>query len=93
MTRRVAAAVGVGPGFIPRSTVLSGMSIVEPSYRTLRLLCANTVAMVAFLAAYVVAREPGVAVAAAVVIGVIGYVASSVVVDYAVGGSDGRAGG
>ena len=65
------------------------MSSVEPSYRTLRLLCANAVAMVGFLAAYVVAREPGVAIVAAVVIGVIGYVASSVVVDYAVGGADG----
>jgi multisubunit Na+/H+ antiporter MnhF subunit len=60
------------------------MSKPRPSYRVLRLLCANAVGMAAFLAAYVVARDPRVAVAAAVVIALIGYVASSAVVDYAV---------
>lgn len=55
----------------------------EPSYLTLRLLCANAAGMAAFLAAYVVAREFGVALAAGVLVGAIGYVASSVVVEYA----------
>ncbi|MFC5136288.1 MULTISPECIES: hypothetical protein [Haloferacaceae] len=63
------------------------MARAEPSYRTLRLLCANAAGMVGFLAAYVVAREPGVAAVAAVVLGVIGYVASSVLVDYASSGT------
>lgn len=61
----------------------------EPSYWTLRLLCANAVGMAAFLSAYVVSRELGVALAAAVAVGIIGYVASSAVVEYATGG-DGR---
>ncbi|WP_066416912.1 hypothetical protein [Halorubrum aethiopicum] len=64
------------------------MSKPRPSYRVLRLLCANLAGMVAFLAAYVVARDPRVAVAAAAVIAAIGYVASSVVVDYAAGGAN-----
>lgn len=63
------------------------MSSVEPSYRTLRVLCANAVGMVGFLAAYAVAREPGVAVVAAVVLAVVGYAASGAVVDYASSGT------
>ncbi len=55
----------------------------EPSYLTLRLLCANAVGMVAFLLAFLVAREFAVAMVAAVLVGAIGYVASSVVVEYA----------
>jgi len=34
------------------------MSTRTPSYRTLRLLCGNAVGMVAFLSAYVVAKDP-----------------------------------
>ncbi len=74
---------------MPQSGVSLDMSNVEPSYRVLRLLCANTIGMGGFLAAYVVAREPGVAVIAAVVLGAIGYVASSVLVDYASSGTNG----
>ncbi|SNR32299.1 hypothetical protein [Halorubrum vacuolatum] len=55
----------------------------EPSYLTLRLLCANAAGMVGFLLAYVVARELPVAIVAGLLIGAIGYVASSVVVEYA----------
>ncbi|MDZ5811226.1 hypothetical protein U4E84_07685 [Halorubrum sp. AD140] len=57
----------------------------EPSYRTLRLLCANGAGMVGFLLAYAVGREFAVALVAGVVVGAIGYVASSVVVEYAGG--------
>ena len=56
-----------------------------PSYRTLRLLCGNAVGMVAFLAAYVFARDPLVALVAGIIVGVIGYASSTVVVDYAAG--------
>lgn len=59
----------------------------EPSYWTLRLMCANAVGMVAFVLAFVLAGEVAVAAAAGVLVGVIGYVASSAVVDYASGGS------
>ncbi len=41
--------------------------------------------MVAFLSAYVLARDPVVALVAGIVVAVIGYAASVVVVDYAVG--------
>lgn len=68
------------------SAVPADMSSVEPSYRILRLLCANTVGMVSFLAAYAIAREPGVAVIAGVVLGVVGYAASGILVDYASSG-------
>lgn len=57
----------------------------EPSYRTLRLLCANGAGMVGFLLAYAVGREFAVALVAGVVVGAIGYVASSAVVEYAAG--------
>ncbi|GAB6878519.1 hypothetical protein JCM17823_07930 [Halorubrum gandharaense] len=58
----------------------------DPSFRTLRFLCGNAVAMVAFLLAYVAVGDYLLAIAAAVVVGAIGYAASSVVVDYARGG-------
>jgi len=45
--------------------------------------------MVAFLAGYVVARDPVVALVAGILVGVIGYAASTVVVDYAAGEGDG----
>ncbi len=61
------------------------MSTRTPSYRTLRLLCGNAVGMVAFLSAYVVARDPIVALTAGVIVGAIGYAASIVVVEYAAG--------
>ncbi len=60
-----------------------------PSYLTLRLLCANAVGMVAFLLAFLVVGEFGVAIIAAVLVGAIGYVASSAVVDYAAAGGGG----
>lgn len=70
------------------------MSTRVPSYRTLRLMCGNAAGMVAFLAAFVLARDPVVALAAGVIVGAIGYAASTVVVDYASGGDrkrhDGR---
>ena len=53
------------------------------TFLTLRLLCANAMAMVGFLLAFVVTRDPVVALAAAGVLGVIGFVASQVVVEYA----------
>lgn len=58
----------------------------EPSFRTLRILCGNAVAMVAFLLAFVAVGDFLVALTAAVIVGAIGYAASSVVVDYARGG-------
>jgi hypothetical protein len=61
------------------------MAAREPSYRTLRLLCANGAGMVGFLLAYVVGRSFGAALVAGVLVGAIGYVASSVVVEYAGG--------
>ncbi len=66
---------------------MSTGSTRTPTYRTLRLLCGNAVAMVAFLAAYVVARDPIVAVVAGIIVGVIGYAASTVVVEYAAAGT------
>lgn len=65
------------------------MSSLEPSYLTLRLMCANAVGMAAFLLAFAVARELWLALVAAVIVGGIGYVASSAVVDYASGGPAG----
>ncbi|PAU84652.1 hypothetical protein CK500_03815 [Halorubrum salipaludis] len=59
------------------------MSTREPSYRTLRLLCANAVGMAGFLLAFAVAREFAVALVAALVLAAIGYAASSAVVAYA----------
>lgn len=58
------------------------MSSREPTYRTLRLLCANGVGMVGFLLAYAVGRAFAVAIVAGLVVGAIGYVASSAVVEY-----------
>jgi len=61
------------------------MSPREPTYRTLRLLCANAVGMVGFLLAFVVGQGfPG-ALVVGVLVGAIGYVASTVVVDFAAG--------
>lgn len=65
------------------------MSTRTPSYRTLRLLCGNAVGMVAFLSAYVVARDPFVALVAGLIVGGIGYAASVVVVEYAAGEGNG----
>lgn len=62
-------------------------STTDREYWTLRLMCANAVGMVAFVLAFVLAGEIAVAAAAGVLVGVIGYVASSAVVDYASGGS------
>jgi len=45
--------------------------------------------MVAFLSAYVVARDPIVALAAGLIVGGIGYAASVVVVEYAAGEGNG----
>lgn len=59
------------------------MSTREPNYRTLRLLCANAAGMVGFLLAYAVGRDFAVALVAGVVVGAIGYVASSAVAEYA----------
>ncbi|MFW6317210.1 MAG: hypothetical protein ACOC06_01925 [Halorubrum sp.] len=59
------------------------MSPREPSYRTLRLLCANGAGMVGFLFAYAVGREFAAALVAGAVFAAIGYVASSAVVEYA----------
>jgi len=59
------------------------MSTREPSYRTLRLLCANAAGMAGFLLAFTVAREFVVALVAGVVVAAIGYAASSAVVAYA----------
>lgn len=61
------------------------MSSREPSYRTLRLLCANAVGMVGFLLAFVVGQGFVGAIVAGIIIGAIGYAASSVVVEYAAG--------
>lgn len=61
------------------------MSAREPSYRTLRLLCANAVGMVGFLLAFVVGQGFVGAIVAGIIIGAIGYAASSVVVEYAAG--------
>ncbi|WP_459820482.1 hypothetical protein [Halorubrum luteum] len=62
-------------------------SMTDRRYWTLRVMCANAVGMVAFVLAFVLAGEIPVAVAAGVIVGGIGYVASSAVVDYAAGGS------
>jgi len=59
------------------------MSTREPTYRTLRLLCANAVGMVGFLLAFVVGRGFTGALVAGALAGVIGYAASSVVVEFA----------
>jgi len=59
------------------------MSPREPTYRTLRLLCANGAGMVGFLFAYAVSSEFAVALVAGLVVAAIGYVASSAVVEYA----------
>jgi hypothetical protein len=58
------------------------MASREPSYRTLRLLCANAVGMVGFLIAFTVGREFAIALVAGLVVAAIGYVASSAVVEY-----------
>lgn len=55
----------------------------EPTYRTLRLLCANAAGMVGFLLAYALGREFALALVAGLVVAAIGYVASSAVVEYA----------
>lgn len=59
------------------------MATREPSYRTLRLLCANAVGMAGFVLAFAVAGEFAVALVAALILAAIGYAASSVVVAYA----------
>lgn len=59
------------------------MSTREPSYRTLRLLCANAAGMAGFLVAYAVGREFPTALVAGLVVAAIGYVASSAVAEYA----------
>jgi len=59
------------------------MSTREPSYRVLRLLCANAAGMAGFLLAFAVAREFVVALVAALLVAAIGYAASSAVVAYA----------
>lgn len=59
------------------------MSSREPSYRTLRLLCANGAGMVGFLVAYAVGREFRIAIVAGLVVAAIGYVASKTVAEYA----------
>lgn len=59
------------------------MSTREPSYRTLRLLCANAAGMAGYLLAFAVAREFAVALVAAVLMAAIGYAASSAVAAYA----------
>ncbi|MWV65128.1 hypothetical protein GRS48_09890 [Halorubrum sp. JWXQ-INN 858] len=61
-----------------------------PRYLTLRLLCANAVGMVAFLSAFVVAEDFAIALIAGLIVGAIGYVASSAVVDYAAAGAGGE---
>lgn len=59
------------------------MSTPEPTYRTLQLLCANAAGMAGFLLAFSIGREFGGALVAGVVVGGIGYAASSAVVEYA----------
>ncbi|EMA59004.1 hypothetical protein [Halorubrum kocurii] len=59
------------------------MSTRAPSYRTLRLLCANAAGMAGYLLAFAVAQEFAVALVAAVILAAIGYAASSAVVAYA----------
>lgn len=59
------------------------MATREPSYRTLRLLCANAVGMGGFALAFALAGEFAVALVAALVMAAIGYAASSAVVAYA----------
>jgi len=59
------------------------MSTREPSYRTLRLLCANGAGMVGFLLAYAVGRGFATALVAGLLVAAIGYVASSAVAEYA----------
>lgn len=59
-----------------------------PRYLTLRLLCANAVGMVAFLSAFVFAQEFAVALGVGVLVGAVGYVASSAVVDFATAGDE-----
>ncbi|MFC7324659.1 hypothetical protein ACFQMF_08710 [Halorubrum rutilum] len=59
------------------------MSSREPSYRTLRLLCANGAGMVGFLLAYAVGRGLATALVAGLLVAAIGYVASSAVAEYA----------
>jgi len=61
------------------------MSSREPTYRTLRLLCANAAGMVGFLLAFVVGQGVAGALVVGAIVGAIGYVASSVVVDFAAG--------
>ncbi|WP_418282968.1 hypothetical protein [Halorubrum sp. DTA98] len=58
-------------------------STTTESYWTLRLMCGNAVGMAAFVFAFLIAEEIGIALAAGVLVGVIGYVASSAVVEYA----------
>jgi len=61
------------------------MSSREPTYRTLRLLCANAAGMVGFLLAFVVGQGFTGALVVGAIVGAIGYVASSVVVEFASG--------
>jgi hypothetical protein len=61
------------------------MSSREPSYRTLRLLCANGAGMVGFFVASAVGGTLAVSLVAGLVVAAIGYVASSAVVEYAGG--------
>lgn len=63
---------------------MDGMSTPEPT-RTLRLLCANATGMVGFLLAFWIGRGIAGALIVGVVVGGIGYVASSAVVEYAAG--------
>ncbi|WP_418285155.1 hypothetical protein [Halorubrum sp. DTA46] len=65
------------------------MSSPEPTYRTLRVLCANAAGMAGFLLALVAGQQLAGALVVAAIVGAIGYVASSVVVDFAAAGSDG----
>lgn len=59
------------------------MASREPTYRTLRLLCANGAGMVGFLIAYVIGREFAAALIAGAVMAAVGYAASSSVAAYA----------
>ena len=72
-------------GLFTPTSLSTAMSPREPTYRTLRLLCANGAGMVGFLAAFAVAGEFTVALVAGLIVATIGYVASSAVVEYASG--------
>lgn len=66
-----------------RSPRTSGVSSREPTYRTLRLLSANAAGMTGFLLAAAVGQEFAGALVAGVLVGAIGYIASSALVEFA----------